>query len=229
MATLLLRLAAPIQAWGAESKFEMRRTQGFPTKSGVIGLLAAALGYSREEPLDELNALRFGVRIDREGVYLRDYHTAHGKKDKDAYITNRFYLADAIFLVGLESSDTAFLQTLQIALQNPVFPLFLGRRSCPPTMPMILGIREANLLSALRNEPWLLPEWRQRYADEEERALRIITDADDMTGAALVRDRAVSFSQSHRKHTWRYATDHGYCIVAKKEAQTEHDAFAELG
>ena len=43
MATLLLRLAAPLQAWGADSKFETRKTNREPTKSGVIGLLAAAL------------------------------------------------------------------------------------------------------------------------------------------------------------------------------------------
>lgn len=73
MATLLLRLAGPIQSWGVESKFEIRRTINFPTKSGVIGMLAAAFGYSREDSLDELNRLKFGVRIDREGKLIRDY------------------------------------------------------------------------------------------------------------------------------------------------------------
>ena len=229
MATLLLRLAAPIQAWGAESKFETRRTLGYPTKSGVIGMLAAALGYSRETPPDDLNTLHFGIRIDREGVYLRDYHTAHGKKDKDTYITQRYYLSDAVFLAGLESSDTAFLEQLQTALLHPVYPLYLGRRSCPPTMPLVLGIRDTDLLTALQNETWLLAEWRQRYADADERALRIITDTDDAEGAATIRDLAVSFSPKHRKHTWRYVKDHGYHIVTQNEAQTEHDAFAELG
>ena len=229
MATLLLRLAAPIQAWGAESKFETRRTLGYPTKSGVIGMLAAALGYSRETPPDDLNTLHFGIRIDREGVYLRDYHTAHGKKDKDTYITQRYYLSDAVFLAGLESSDTAFLEQLQTALLHPVYPLYLGRRSCPPTMPLVLGIRDTDLLTALQNETWLLAEWRQRYADADERALRIITDTDDAEGAATIRDLAGSFSPKHRKHTWRYVKDHGYHIVTQNEAQTEHDAFAELG
>ena len=78
MATLLLRFAAPLQAWGIDSKFETRNTEREPSKSGVIGLLAAALGYKRTEPekLEELNALRFGVRVDQEGKLLRDYHTA---------------------------------------------------------------------------------------------------------------------------------------------------------
>lgn len=231
MATLLLRLAAPIQAWGAESKFEIRRTQSYPTKSGVVGMLAAALGISREDAdtLKPLNALHFGVRIDREGVYLRDYHTAHGKKEKDSYITNRFYLADAVFLVGLECSDASYLAQLETALRHPVYPLFLGRRSCPPTMPLILGIREADLLTALQAEPWLLADWRQRRADDSERQLRIITDANSTDGAVPVRDLAESFDPKHRKHTWRYAKEQGYVKIAQNDAETEHDAFAELG
>lgn len=69
MATLLLRLAAPLQAWGADSKFETRKTGREPTKSGVIGLLAAALGLRRDEreALLRLTGLRFGVRVEREG------------------------------------------------------------------------------------------------------------------------------------------------------------------
>lgn len=229
MATLLLRLAAPIQAWGAESKFEIRRTQSFPTKSGVIGMLAAALGCSREEPLHELNALNFGVRIDHEGVYLRDYHTAHGKKEKDSYITNRFYLADAVFLVGLECEDAEYLTQLEIALRHPAYPLFLGRRSCPPTMPLILGIRGTDLLTALQQESWLLADWRQRSADDSERQLRIIIDADSAENAVPMRDLAESFDPKHRKHTWRYAKEQGYVIIAPNDSETEHDAFAELG
>ena len=78
MATLLLRLAAPLQSWGADSKFEIRKTDREPTKSGVVGLLAAALGLRRDEAdaLQELGQLRFAVRVDREGSLLVDFHTA---------------------------------------------------------------------------------------------------------------------------------------------------------
>ena len=76
MSTLLLRLAAPMQAWGAEAKFDRRTTQREPTKSGVTGLVAAALGRKRDESIDDIAALRFGVRADKPGVLLRDYHTA---------------------------------------------------------------------------------------------------------------------------------------------------------
>lgn len=79
MATLLLRLAAPLQAWGADSKFETRKTGREPTKSGVIGLLAAALGLRRDEheALLRLTGLRFGVRVEREGQLL--VGLPHGK------------------------------------------------------------------------------------------------------------------------------------------------------
>ena len=83
MATLLLRLAAPLQSWGTDSKFEVRKTGREPTKSGVVGLLAAAMGIGREEPerLEPLNRLRFGVRVDQEGSLLVDYHIAR-KEEK---------------------------------------------------------------------------------------------------------------------------------------------------
>ena len=128
MSTLLLRLAAPLQSWGDSAKFEIRSTGREPTKSGVIGLLAAALGISREdkEALQQLNALRFGIRADREGKLLRDFHTA--RDAKTAYVTYRDYLSDAVFLSGFESDDDAFLQKLTYALVHPVYPLYLGRR-----------------------------------------------------------------------------------------------------
>ena len=116
MATLLLRLAAPLQAWGADSKFEIRRTNREPTKSGVLGMLAAALGLRRDaiNSLKELSQLRFAVRVDREGRLLMDYQTAGnptpqevekarkgGKTPEPPYVTRRYYLSDAVFLVGL--------------------------------------------------------------------------------------------------------------------------------
>ena len=72
MSTLLLRLAGPLQAWGYDSKFETRRTGREPSKSGVIGLLAAALGRKRDESIEDLRELRFGFRVDREGQLLHD-------------------------------------------------------------------------------------------------------------------------------------------------------------
>ncbi len=122
MATLLLRLAAPLQSWGSDSKFETRKTGREPTKSGVVGLLAAALGLRRDdtEGLARLNGLRFAVRADQEGSLLVDFHTA--KSRDTSYVTYRHYLQDAVFLAGLESGDEALLRELEDALQAPGLP-----------------------------------------------------------------------------------------------------------
>lgn len=131
MATLLLRLAAPLQSWGSDSKFETRKTDREPTKSGVVGLLAAALGLRRDdtEGLARLNGLRFAVRADQEGSLLVDFHTA--KSRDTSYVTYRHYLQDAVFLAGLESEDEALLRVLEAALRHPVYPLYLGAALLP--------------------------------------------------------------------------------------------------
>lgn len=223
MATLLLRLSAPLQAWGTESSFDTRRTDSYPSKSGVIGMLAAALGRSRSDSVDDLNKLRFGVRVDDEGVLLRDYHTANGEKNKQ-YITNRYYRSDATYLVGLESDDSSFLEAIRDALLSPAYPLYLGRRSCPPTMPLVKGLREAGLADALEKEEWLLPEWKQRrkmYTSEGR--LRIIVD--DVNGNMEVRDVAESFDIKNRRYGWRRIKEYGY---VDKNHKTEHDPMKEL-
>ncbi len=165
MATLLLRLQGPMQSWGTTSRFDERDTQLDPSKSGVLGLVCAALGRDRREPLEDLAALRMGVRVDREGVPMRDYQTATGvliatgKADlKRTVVSPRFYLSDAVFLVGLEGTDTALLERIQSALRNPVWPLALGRKSFVPSMPVCLpeGLRSLDLLSALHSYPPLV-------------------------------------------------------------------------
>lgn len=226
MSTLLLRLAAPMQSWGAESKYEIRRTGLEPTKSGVIGLLMAALGCRRDDTdtLHRLDTLRMGVRVDQAGEMLHDYHTAHTKKD--AYITHRYYLSDAVFLVGLESDDTALLEELESALHEPVFPLFLGRRSCPPTLPLSLGIRTENLEQTLRAEPRQSAAWRTQYRAEP---MRIILEGADETRGIVrrLRDRPMSFSPVHRMYGYRFQTEYEQ-VRCDLTQMNEHDPMQEL-
>lgn len=240
MGTLLLRLAAPLQSWGVDSKFETRRTEREPSKSGVVGMLAAALGRSRNDALDDLNALKFGVRVDREGTLLVDYHTAHAQKciyvaKDDAYITERHYLQDAVFLVGLYSDNDAFLKEIECALHNPVYHLYLGRRSCPPTLPLVLGIRDCGLLDALENEEWLverysgMSDFRKKTADK---TLRIVTEAlDGEVPDGMIKDRPVSFSVEKREYGYRSVKRRKSVEVGNKcanDGETEHDPMAEL-
>lgn len=147
MPTLLLRLVGPMQSWGTTSRFDERDTQLEPSKSGVLGLLCAALGRDRAEPVDDLARLRMGVRVDREGLLMRDYQTATGvlvaanaKPDLGRTVVSpRFYLADAAFLVGLEGPNAQSLATLNAALLAPHWPLCLGRKALVPSLPVGLG------------------------------------------------------------------------------------------
>lgn len=217
MGTLLLRLAAPLQSWGENSRFEARRTRREPTKSGVIGLLAAALGRRRDEPLDDLKSLRFAVRVDREGELLRDFHTA--RNEKTAYVTERYYLADAVFLAGLESGDEEFLRKLDAALRAPAFPLFLGRRSCPPTPPLSLGVVPEPLAEALAAAPLQTSEWARRFDDKDETPLRAVFDADSVVcGSARLKDLPESFDSRRRLYSYRACEER---FIARKEPETK--------
>ena len=148
MNTLLLRLAGPMQSWGVQGRFTVRDTGLEPSKSGVVGLLCAALGRPRHEPVADLAALRMGVRVDQEGVMARDFHTAMniltaGGGLKGTEPSNRYYLADAYFLVGLAGDDLEALVGLHNALRDPVWPLYLGRKAFVPSEPVWLegGLR----------------------------------------------------------------------------------------
>ncbi len=173
--TLFLRLEGPLQSWGGqESKFVVRRTLDAPTKSGVLGLICAAMGLSRSAARAELpvlnRSLRMGVRIDRPGVRWWDYHTVgagmemriaegEGKTKPGAMLTRREYLCDASFLVALQGESSAIEQTRE-ALLSPVWRAYLGRKSCPPSLPLLGRSDEpdtgdfATLDAALRSTAW---------------------------------------------------------------------------
>lgn len=220
MSTLLLRLAAPLQSWGVDAKFEKRGTARVPTKSGVLGLVAAALGIRRNdgEGLERLRSLRFGVRADREGVLLRDYHTA--KSEKAAYVTNRYYLSDAVFLAALEGEEP-LLREIDTALHNPVFPLFLGRRACPPEGRVSLGIRTGKtLIDTLREEPWLVNEWQRKNAQSKVRLHIVIDGSEQDESTFYQRDIPLSFDQTHRRFGYRRVSESTLSIMPAHDALT---------
>ncbi|WP_407560050.1 type I-E CRISPR-associated protein Cas5/CasD [Streptomyces sp. 184] len=170
---LLLRFAGPLQSWGFGSSFNRRGSRPEPTKSGVVGLLAAARGLERTDPLDDLVRLRLGVRVDTPGIPLRDYHTvsdhrglplpqsgvnAKGRQRPTApakytHVTERHYLQDAVFVVALAGPEDT-LAAVERELLAPAFPLALGRRSCPPAQPLVLGMQTGGMAHVLRTYPW---------------------------------------------------------------------------
>lgn len=161
MSCLLLRLQAPMQSWGVSSYFTERDTAREPSKSGVIGLICAALGRGRDADLSDLAELRMGVRVDREGLLSKDFQIAQdilqaegSKVRENPEISNRYYLADAIFLVGLEGNED-LLREIHTALKNPHWTLYLGRKAFPPSKPVYLddGLSDKCLMDALAHYP----------------------------------------------------------------------------
>ncbi|MFJ5885991.1 type I-E CRISPR-associated protein Cas5/CasD [Kitasatospora cineracea] len=199
---LLIRLAGPLQSWGLRGRFAQRDTRTRPTKSGVVGLCAAALGLDRDDPLTGLRSALFGVRADRPGTLVRDYHTVGGgryplrprdlitdhrraaayehleesdpptrpgtfgrRREPSWYgapkliaadpatgtlmagkvaryplLSERWYLSDAAFLVGLQHHDRELLARTGHALEHPKRLLWLGRKACPPSGDLALGV-----------------------------------------------------------------------------------------
>ncbi|MRH93419.1 type I-E CRISPR-associated protein Cas5/CasD [Nocardia sp. SYP-A9097] len=258
VAVLLLRLAAPMQSWGAASSFNRRDTRPEPTKSGIVGLLAAALGWPRDADLTELTQLRLGVRVDQPGSLLRDYHTLSDYRGvplrqagvnakgiqkftspaKHTHQTWRYYLQDAAFLAGVAGPRTT-LQALAVALSRPAFPLALGRRSCPPTQPVNLGLRGGNLLQALESEPWQASESASeafvRRRGHRPATIDLPLTIDDDNGNEVRHDVPVSFDPRDRRFIERRVRHVSVRVPSRitnpdpETTGTDHDPFALLG
>ncbi|MEG0766325.1 MAG: type I-E CRISPR-associated protein Cas5/CasD, partial [Clostridia bacterium] len=138
------------------------------TKSGIVGLLGCALGIARgDQRLQALSeALTMAVRADRSGKILKDYHTIQGERGvvinalgekrggNGTILSERYYLQDACFTVMLAGADSV-LEECANALRAPCFLLFLGRKCCVPSQPIlpILTQRYASLQEAALHYP----------------------------------------------------------------------------
>ncbi|MFE3205966.1 type I-E CRISPR-associated protein Cas5/CasD [Embleya sp. NPDC059237] len=251
---LLLRLAGPMQSWGDRSAFNRRETRPEPTKSGVVGLLAAAAGRRREADITDLTDLRLGVRVDQAGSLMRDYHTVSDYRGqplpqagvsakgiqkptspaKYTHITQRFYLQDAVFVAGIEG-PADLITTLGTAISNPAFPLALGRRSCVPTQPVNLGLRPTDLETALITEPWQIGDHARRRQARKGRpaTVQLAATLDDPDGDDVAHDRPVSFDPLRRAFTSRRIR-HDWLTVPSgfdnpdPDRSAGHDPFALL-
>lgn len=207
MSTLLLRLVGPMQSWGTTSRFDQRDTGKEPSKSGVVGLLAAALGIDRENwtDLEPLTRLSMGVRHDRPGMPKRDYQTAgcattdtvikaDGTQSKDGVVSDRFYLSDAAFLVALEGSDRALLERAHSKLKDPTWPLALGRKSYLPSEPIWIenGLQDVPLRDVLSQWPWIA---NQRKWENIPEKLLVSTESVDGSGVLRMDQLLSSFAE----------------------------------
>ncbi|QRP46030.1 type I-E CRISPR-associated protein Cas5/CasD [Amycolatopsis sp. FDAARGOS 1241] len=240
MSALALRLAGPMQAWGSGSRFVRRTTETAPTKSGIIGLVAAALGVRRTDPLEDLLQLRFGVRIDQPGELMRDFQTAQRPRhDRSGNLTwqslplsTRYYIADAVFLAILEG-DRELVEGIDAAIRAPEFQLYLGRRSCPPVGPITLGVSDDTLDIALETLPWQASERVQKKHRDRVVHLAVVRDAaPDEPAQESFRDTPVSFDPNRRQYAWRSIVRDTVQVTnphGTSEPLPEHDPMALLG
>ncbi len=220
MSALAFYLDSPLQSWGASSKFQRRETGSFPTKSAVIGMVAAALGIDKHaadeaEKLTPLAALHFtAVKIETKEksiTRLMDFHTIGGGYEKSTsqrekmsipqkasgapfgtVITRRSYLTDARFAILLDG-EMNLLEKVKAALENPVWGVWFGRKTCLPATPLTpcLGAdRQAALDALLTFLPKLEPQPLENLEYQEER--RTSTPGD---GTFFQGDQPVAFGE----------------------------------
>jgi len=233
MKTILLKFAGPLQSWGTSSHFESRHTDLYPSKSAVIGMIAAACGFRRseDEKIRRLNQLHFAVRADQEGRIMEDYQTAHKYKyspdpvEERTYVTHRYYLEDAVFLAAVGHEDDQWMADIEEALRHPYFQLYMGRRSCPVTADCVFDVLDLDVISALRTAPWQAERWYKRMRREP---IYLYADADLLPGGkqSFRRDRVSSFAQCGQ---WYQLRRESCTLVELPDADSgrqEHDAFA---
>lgn len=217
MSALAFYIDAPLQAWGLTSRFQYRETNAFPTKSAVVGMIAAAMGIDKHRP-DESERLRPLVNLSATVVKLpkerapitrlSDFHTVGGGYDKSAslrekmsiprkasgaafgtVITHRSYLNDAAFVVLL-IGDESTLGKVQAALENPIWGVWFGRKACLPASPLTptLDSDRESALSALLTR---LPGWEPKPLDAFE------YQEESGKGVFHQSDQPVAFGQHH--------------------------------
>ncbi len=189
-AWLALFFDAPLLSFGGECKLDDRLTSGFPTRGAVTGLVAAALGIARSDRrqlalLAELTMLSIAF-LKAPGVLIRDFQTAGGGypktsggsipvsadgKARKIAIGHRDYLADGKFAAVLGGAPP-LLEKIGMALNNPVWGGWIGRKHCIPATPVFQGVF-AGKTGALDRLKTLVPDselriWKECSLDNPE-------------------------------------------------------------
>jgi len=174
---LVFTLYGPLASWGEIAVGEARQSTMYPTRSALVGLLGAACGVDRADEAGQRrvrDGYRFGLRVDAFGEPLRDYHTVqYGEPDRrqvfrtrrdellnarkiETLLSAREYRVDALANVAVEALAEApySLVELRQALLHPRYALYLGRKSCPPALPLNPTIQASeHLRSAIEQAP----------------------------------------------------------------------------
>ena len=157
---LVFRLYGPMASWGQAAVGGERPTGMAPGRAAILGLMGAALGIKREDEAGQqqlFDELQFAVKQLSAGTLMRDYHTVQvpstDKKHRhytrkselsvdklNTVLSSRHYRQDGVWIVAVylkEGAKHHTLEQIQKHLQRPVFPLYLGRKSCPPSLPLM--------------------------------------------------------------------------------------------
>jgi CRISPR system Cascade subunit CasD len=221
---LVFVLHGPLAAFGGVAVGERRGGEARPTRSALLGLLAAALGIERIEAARHAAMERgygVAVRVDAPGVSLSDYHTAQvpparrgerhatrraelAAKPLETILSRRDYRTDALFTVAVWARPDApvVLSELAAALRRPAFCLSIGRKSCPlglPPGPVVLMAEDE--LAAMDARPVPDPEQavRQRL---RARASILASDLDGMVPGRWTETRRDSIASRDR---WQFS------------------------
>ena len=148
MHTLLFNLTAPTMRFSAQQTYNNKPTLPYPTKSAVIGLVAASLGRRRSENIDDLANMRMGVAVLNKPHTFTDFQTmgyTNMTQTTRMPIQRKQYLSDCKFQIALESDNESLLESIARSFTNPAFPLFCGARDCIVTEPISGTINEGKI------------------------------------------------------------------------------------
>jgi len=165
---LLFELAAPLASFGGTAPGQVRDTELLPSRSAVLGLLAAAQGIERDDVAAQHalgEGLYIAARVNPGAGLARDYHTAQApgqaalkgrpcrtrrdelsvpKDDLNTVLSDRYYYSDYAATIGVACGSAERLDALGRALRRPRFALYLGRKSCPPAWPIVPHLLQAD-------------------------------------------------------------------------------------
>jgi len=243
---LVFHLYGPMASWGDTAVGEFRPTHDHPTRSAVIGLMAAALGIRRDEE-ERLAALsqgyNVGIRLDSPGVLLRDYHTAQvprsgTRREAREYptrraevqapvhistiLSSREYQCDAVSTIYIWSRSVGVpypLEHLRDALNAPVFVPYLGRKSCPLALPLTARVvRGENLAEVFASVPFP-GEGLLKKRMHTDRTVRVYWEGDEDIGIQAIYSGPRHDEPLNRKR-WQFGDrmEH-YGVIERQEGE----------
>lgn len=237
---LLFRLYGPLVSWGDLAVGTRRPSQRHPSKSAVLGLVAAALGLEREDPRqrDLFLDYKLGVKLIYSGDPLVDYHTIQVRSQEskrrfynrqqelalprnqlNTILSSRDYYQDQLSVIALWSeNDTPVFSMQQIitALQRPKFHLYLGRKSCPLSIPLEAQVLEAESLRLAFNRAKFNPlrEFEAYFANGEASYFW-----EDTSEAGLEASHTVErYDQMISRERWQFGTRKEHHCHVKSES-----------